>query len=103
MEKNERKIYKMYERDMDIITDSLLSLSSNCLNNNLKEKMKKLLQYTDDCDDAILSNRLNLILYKHFDKINNKNYIQNYIDLITRAVNESIENTYYFLNNIEIR
>ena len=65
MEKNERKIYKMYERDMDIITKSLLSFTSNCLNNDIKEKMKKLLQYTDECDEAILSNRLNLILYKH--------------------------------------
>ena len=41
-----------------------------------------------------------VILYKHFDKMNNKTYVENYIDLIIRAVNESIENTTYFLNNI---
>ena len=65
MEKCERKIYRMYQRDMDIISSSLLSLSINCFNQNIQEKMKKLLNYNDECDEAILSNRLNLILYKH--------------------------------------
>jgi len=65
MEKYERKIYKMYERDIHTITNSLLSFSSNCFNTYIKEKMKNLLQYTNDCDEVILMNRLNLLLYKH--------------------------------------
>jgi len=41
-----------------------------------------------------------VIIYKHFDKLGNKNGIENYLHFISRAINESIENTNYFLNTI---
>jgi hypothetical protein len=61
LEPREYKIYKMYERDMNIITDSLLHFAS--INPNIESKMKKMLG--DETDPDIQTNKLNLILYKN--------------------------------------
>ncbi len=61
LEPREHKIYKMYERDMNIIANSLIYFSNS--NPTLSGKMKKLIG--DEIDTDIQINKLNLILYKN--------------------------------------